>query len=122
MCSFQSMWERLSRTLRTQRILALQVCDLETVLTIERARAEEAEKATARAERRLKQAVKEARCICYMYAISHCPDSIKRPSDVPPSFSSKDALCSQARVTWMMISASVKCAIQGLRDALKLAP
>ena len=55
-----------------QPVLALQVCDLETVLTFERARAEEAEKATARAERRWKQAVKEARCTptCVQYLIA----------------------------------------------------
>ena len=39
----------------------MQVCDLETTLTIERARAEEAEKAAAQAERRLQQAFREAR-------------------------------------------------------------
>ena len=54
---------------RRQRLAALckcsgcvlQVCDLETTLTIERARAEEAEKVAARAERRLRQAFMEAR-------------------------------------------------------------
>ena len=57
----------------------MQVCDLETVLTIERARAEEAEKATARAERCMKQAVKEARCDAHMLAVLDGPNSIIRP-------------------------------------------
>ncbi len=39
----------------------LQVCDLETTLTIERARAEEAELAAIKAERRLQQAMRDAR-------------------------------------------------------------
>lgn len=39
----------------------LQVCDLETALTIERARAEEADKAAAKAERRMQVAVREVR-------------------------------------------------------------
>ena len=39
----------------------LQVCDLETALTIERARAEEADKTAAKAERRMQAAVREAR-------------------------------------------------------------
>ena len=69
----------LCHTSGSQPFLASQLCDLETVLTIERARAEEAEKATARAERRLKQAVKGARCIFYMYAVYHCPTSNMRP-------------------------------------------
>ena len=63
----------LRQTSRTEPTLASQVCDLETVLTIERARAEEAEKATARAERCLKQAIKGARCISHMCVVSHCP-------------------------------------------------
>ncbi|CAK0736710.1 hypothetical protein CVIRNUC_000790 [Coccomyxa viridis] len=49
------------RRSRKELDLKCKVCDLETVLTIERARAEEAEKATARAERCLKQAIKGAR-------------------------------------------------------------
>ena len=39
----------------------VQVCNLETTLTIERARAEEAERAAAKAERRMQQAFMEAR-------------------------------------------------------------
>lgn len=47
----------------------LQLCDMETTLTIERARAEEAEKAAAKAERRMQQAVREARWGLLVYSL-----------------------------------------------------
>ena len=116
------MWGVLCHTSGSQPVLAPQVCDLETVLTTERARAEEAEKATARAERRLKQAVKGARCISYMYTISRCPASIMRPSLCVSILQLRRCSLQSGASPLMTISASVKCAIQGLREALKLAP
>ena len=102
--------------MRTQQILALQLCDLETVLTIERARAEEAEKAAARAERRLKQAIKEevVRCISHMSAVSHSLRQHYKTLWCMSFLQLRTALCYQEQVT-CMLSVSFKSSIQGLK-------
>ena len=57
-----------------------------------------------------------------MCAISKSPISIKGTFLVPAAFGSGGALCRQAQITWMMISISLNCVIQGLWEALKLVP